>query len=75
MRPEDAEPLFEPEDLDRDNGGRRHAALCDKVAMLRETIDVMRPGAGEQCLWCSRRGLVEQHANDCLAFKPDGVVR
>ncbi len=49
--------------------------LVANVERLRAAIDDMRPGAGEQCLWCSRRGHVEPHAADCSAFEPDGSVK
>lgn len=42
---------------------------------LRDLVWRMRSGAGEQCLWCSRRGLIEPHADDCPAFTPGGGVR
>jgi hypothetical protein len=53
----------------------RYSKSRRENARLRDCIERMRPGAGEQCLWCSRRGYVEPHTDDCPAFNADGSVR
>lgn len=47
--------------------------LVADVRRLRGLIKDMAPGAGERCLWCSRRGYVD-HVG-CPAFTESGEVR